>query len=80
MLCPPNISTKLDSITTPQQALQLIALHGSSELGFLQFFNLHRTQPVIDQLVRDRQLAGTAAQLLGARKVRLYQVVVAGGE
>lgn len=78
MLCPPEVgsSIRLDSITSPQQALQLIASHGSSELGFLQFFNLHRSQPAISQLVRDPQLAGTAAQLLGARRVRLYQVRV----
>lgn len=74
VLCPPDISSKLDSITSSQQALQLIASHGSSELGFLQFFNLHRSQPAIQQIVRDTQLAGTAAQLLGTRRVRLYQV------
>lgn len=74
VLCPPEIGSKLDSITTPQQALELLASHGSSELGFLQFFNLHRSQPDIQQLVRDPMLAGTAAQLLAARRVRLYQV------
>jgi hypothetical protein len=74
VLCPPKVVSRLDSITSPQQALQLIASHGSSELGFLQFFNLHRSQPAISQLVRDPQLAGTAAQLLDARRVRLYQV------
>lgn len=48
--------------------------HGSSKLGFLQLFNVHPTQPAIDQLIRDGQLAGTAAQLLGTRNVRPYQV------
>lgn len=78
VLCPPEVgsSSRLDNITSPQQALQLIASHGSSELGFLQFFNLHRSQPAISQLVRDPQLAGTAVQLLGARRIRLYQVRV----
>lgn len=76
VLCPPEVTKDLDRITTPQQALQLIASHGSSDLGFLQFFNLHRTQPAVDLLVRSKQLAGTAAQLLGARKLRLYQVSV----
>lgn len=76
VLCPPEVSSRQDSITSPQQALQLIASHGSSELGFLQFFNLHRTQELINQLVRDRRLTATAAQLLGCSKLRLYQVRV----
>jgi hypothetical protein len=78
VLCQPEIGSRLDSITTPQQALELLASHGSSELGFLQFFNLHRSQPDIQQLVRDPRLAGTAAQLLAARRVRLYQVGAQG--
>lgn len=74
MLCPPEVTASLDAVTTMQQALHLISAHGSNELGFLQFFNLHRSQPVIDALVRDRQLTATAAQLLGVKKLRLYQV------
>jgi hypothetical protein len=76
VLCPPEIGSRLDNISTPQQALELLASHSSSDLGFLQFFNLHRSQPDIQQLVRDPCLAGTAAQLLVARRVRLYQVGV----
>jgi hypothetical protein len=41
-----------------------------------QFFNLHRTNAAIDALVRDRRLASTAGQLLGAKRLRLYQVCV----
>lgn len=46
------------------------------QLGFLQFFNLHRSQAAIAQLVRHPALAGTAAQLLGAKRLRLYQDAV----
>ncbi|KAF6256823.1 hypothetical protein COO60DRAFT_1640423 [Scenedesmus sp. NREL 46B-D3] len=64
---------QLGSISSEAQALELIRQHGSSELGFLQFFNLHRTQPMIAELVRSQQLAATAAQLLGVKRLRLYQ-------
>lgn len=46
MLCP-ACKAQLGSISSEAQALELIRQHGSSELGFLQFFNLHRTQPMI---------------------------------
>lgn len=54
--------------------MQLIQQQGDSDLGFLQFFNLHRNQHVVHQLVHHPQLTATAAQLLGANRVRLYQV------
>jgi hypothetical protein len=46
VLCP-DCQDHLGSIHSEAQALALIQQHGSSELGFLQFFNLHRTQPLI---------------------------------
>jgi hypothetical protein len=64
----------LNSIKSEQQALAIIQEQSSSQLGFLQFFNLHRTHQAIAALVRDRQLCATAAALLGAKKLRLYQV------
>jgi hypothetical protein len=47
---------------------------GSQPVGFLQFFHLHRHLPLVQQLISSPALAGTAAQLLGAQRVRLYQV------
>eukprot|EP00882_Tetradesmus_deserticola_P014664 GHRQ01015602.1.p1 GENE.GHRQ01015602.1~~GHRQ01015602.1.p1 ORF type:complete len:266 (+),score=78.70 GHRQ01015602.1:189-986(+) len=72
VLCPGHKSQP-GSITSAEQAQELIQQHGSSQLGFLQFFNLHRTQTIIAELVRSQQLAATAAQLLGVKKLRLYQ-------
>jgi hypothetical protein len=46
VLCP-DCREQLGSISSEAQALRLIQQHGSSELGFLQFFNLHRTQALI---------------------------------
>lgn len=73
VLCP-DCQDQLGSIRSEAQALALIQQHGSSELGFLQFFNLHRSKGLIAELVRSKQLAATAAQLLAAKKLRLYQV------
>jgi hypothetical protein len=46
VLCP-DCQEQLGSIASEAQALALIQQHGSSELGFLQFFNLYRTQTLI---------------------------------
>eukprot|EP00882_Tetradesmus_deserticola_P014487 GHRQ01015407.1.p1 GENE.GHRQ01015407.1~~GHRQ01015407.1.p1 ORF type:complete len:214 (+),score=40.74 GHRQ01015407.1:192-833(+) len=46
VLCPGHKSQP-GSITSAEQAQELIQQHGSSQLGFLQFFNLHRTQTII---------------------------------
>jgi hypothetical protein len=53
VLCP-DCQEQLGSISSEAQAMALIQQHGSSELGFLQFFNLHRTQ----QLIAGEQLSG----------------------
>eukprot|EP00775_Hariotina_reticulata_P001462 gene1462-1804_t len=63
----------LNSIKSEQQAMRVIQQQGNSQLGFLQFFNLHRSHATVAALVRDRQLCATAAALLGAKKLRLYQ-------
>lgn len=72
VLCPDH--QDLDSIKSPKQALQLIQRQGNCDLGFLQFFNLHRTNAALASLVQNRHLTETAAQLLGVRRLRLYQV------
>jgi hypothetical protein len=46
VLCP-DCHDQLRSISNEAQALELIQQHGSSELGFLQFFNLHRSQRLL---------------------------------
>eukprot|EP00879_Flechtneria_rotunda_P018142 GHRR01019027.1.p1 GENE.GHRR01019027.1~~GHRR01019027.1.p1 ORF type:complete len:164 (+),score=49.94 GHRR01019027.1:417-908(+) len=73
VLCPKL--KDLNGIKSEQQALQLIKQQGNSELGFLQFFNLHRMEPAIQQLVWSKQLAAAAAQLLSVQRLRLYQVM-----
>ena len=59
-------------LQSSQQGLQHLKAH-SSELGFLQHFNLHRYDSNIRELALHSSLASIAAQLLGTRKLRLYQ-------
>ncbi|KAL6765750.1 hypothetical protein V8C86DRAFT_2448805 [Haematococcus lacustris] len=58
---------------TEAAARSLIRRHGSSSLGFLQFFHNWRQSEAVRALVTSPQLAGAAAQLLGAPRLRLYQ-------
>ncbi len=44
------------------------------QVGFLQFFNLHRVDAQVQAVATSKRLASAAAQLLGAKHVRLYQV------
>ena len=60
------------ALQSSQQGVQHLKAH-SKELGFLQHFNLHRYDRVIRKLVLHSSLASIAAQLLGTRKLRLYQ-------
>jgi len=66
----PKIKDPATTITTIEAAKA--ALKGK-DLGFLQFFNTHRSSAFISSIVRGKVLAGTAAQLLGVPRVRLYQ-------
>ena len=53
----------------------LAALEGK-EVGFLQFFNLHRSAlegSMIHKIALGKRLGGIAAQILDADKVRVYQ-------
>ena len=59
-------------LQSSQQGVQHLKAH-SSGLGFLQHFNLHRYDSSIRELALHSSLAGIAAQLLGTRKLRLYQ-------
>ena len=59
-------------LESSQQGVQHLKAH-SSELGFLQHFNIHRYDSNIRELVLHSSLASIAAQLLGTRKLRLYQ-------
>ena len=45
----------------------------SGSVPFLQCFNLWRSAPAVFELLCSAEIAGTAAQLLGADRVRLYQ-------
>jgi hypothetical protein len=75
-LCPPGTAEP----AAPAEALRLIARRGSDPLGFLQFFHLHRDPlcPAVRELAlgSEGRLARVAAQLLGVKRVRLYQVCV----
>lgn len=56
-------------------ALRLLRRKGTDEIGFLQFFNVHRSHAAaFAGMVLGPALAGTAAQLLGVPRVRVYQV------
>lgn len=68
------------ALSSEQQAQKLLRDSGAP-LGFLQYFNLHAAPGcgAVDALVRSREMAGTAAALLGAKRVRLYQVQSGSG-
>eukprot|EP00897_Mesotaenium_endlicherianum_P006358 jgi/Mesen1/5750/ME000292S04829 len=70
VLCPREDPQSVKSVAHAQQLLQG---KGVEPVGFLQMFNLHRSSPAARQLAFSRRLAKAAADLLGARKVRLYQ-------
>ncbi|EFJ47584.1 hypothetical protein VOLCADRAFT_91857 [Volvox carteri f. nagariensis] len=70
VLCPGVDPATLTSEAEVEQALQN---HATDALGFLQFFNLHRTNRAVCQVALGPELATVAAQLLGARRVRVYQ-------
>lgn len=72
VLCP---SADPLASTTPDQARKTLAARGA-QVGFLQFFNLHRTCPSVRALAAGPALAGAAAALLGVRRVRLFQDAV----
>jgi hypothetical protein len=61
------------TVTSEVAAQRLLENEASDELGFLQFFNLHRQRAGVARLAASPALAGAAAQLLGVRKLRLYQ-------
>lgn len=64
------------AVATPAEARALIAAEGTDGLGFLQFFHLHRASAAVRALAAGPALAGAAAALLGARRVRLFQDAV----
>lgn len=71
VLCP---DVDPQSVKDVAQAKKVLKRKGTDSVGFLQFFHLHRSSKAIWELVSSPQLAGAAAQLLGVKKVRLYQV------
>jgi len=70
VLCP---GVDPGSIKSTTEALRTIQRKGSDDLGFLQFFHMHRASDVVRRLVTGPALAGVAAQLLGVKRVRLFQ-------
>lgn len=115
VLCP---SVEANEITTEAEARAALQKNASDPLGFLQFFNLHRSNETVArvsvaiclwtcmrgftwlsprpaallslcsrlpvsiasclQVALGQELAAVAAQLLGVRRVRVYQVGRAG--
>lgn len=73
VLCP-----GIDPMSLADEAAALRALrhHGTDSVGFLQFFNLHNSSEVVRRVACGPRLAAAAAQLLGCRRVRLYQDAV----
>ncbi|GLC33176.1 hypothetical protein PLESTB_000362400 [Pleodorina starrii] len=70
VLCPGVDPASLTSEAEVRDALQN---HATDSLGFLQFFNLHRTNRAVCRVALGAELAAVASQLLGARRVRVYQ-------
>eukprot|EP00798_Chlamydomonas_sp_ICE-L_P003271 gene3271-13295_t len=71
VLCPSFADP--NTLMTEEQATEVLRAEGTDEIGFLQFFNLHRTNSVVKEMVMNLKLARTASQLLGVKKVRLFQ-------
>jgi hypothetical protein len=67
------------SVESTAEALRLIEHAGTDALGFLQCFHLHRASAAVRAVARGPALAGVAAQLLGAPRVRLFQDAGAAG-
>lgn len=61
------------SVTTIQEAQNIIRLKGTDELGFLQTFNLHQRSQAVREWTSHPRLCSTVAALLGVERVRLYQ-------
>lgn len=77
VLCP-----KIDptTVTDEAAAVRVLKRHGTDSVGFLQFFNLHKKCSAVKQVAFSKRMAGVAAQLLGAKRIRLYQVKEPGGK
>lgn len=77
VLCP---GVDAAAVKTAAEALRLLQEKGTEPVGFLQIFNLHREASAAADATRELatspRLAGVAAQLLGTRRVRLYQTCV----
>ncbi|KAG2450445.1 hypothetical protein HYH02_004947 [Chlamydomonas schloesseri] len=70
VLCP---GVDANEITTEAEARAALQKGASDPLGFLQFFNLHRSNETVARVALGQELAAVAAQLLGVRRVRVYQ-------
>ncbi|CAG9466696.1 unnamed protein product [Pedinophyceae sp. YPF-701] len=71
VLCP---SVDPQGIKSAEAAFQILADHGDDEVGFLQFFNLHRHSEAVRAIVTSPRLVATASQILGGvSKLRVYQ-------
>jgi len=73
VLCPPAVVARTPPPLTEAAAVQLLRSHGSDEVGFLQFFNSHVSNALFRQLVYSEALTGPATQLLGVKRLRLFQ-------
>ncbi|KXZ56249.1 hypothetical protein GPECTOR_1g217 [Gonium pectorale] len=70
VLCP---GVDPDSVTSEAEARAALEDHATDDLGFLQFFNLHRINKAVARVALSPELASVASQLLGVRRVRVYQ-------
>jgi hypothetical protein len=61
-------------LRTEAECWQVLREKSAEPVGFLQVFNSHRRNASIARVVLGPELAAAAAQLLGARRVRVYQV------
>ncbi|KAG0615216.1 hypothetical protein M758_5G024000 [Ceratodon purpureus] len=70
VLCPGVDPFSLHSVA---EAEAVIRQQGTDELGFLQCFNLHQKSEDVRRWASHPRLVAMVADLLGAKKVRLYQ-------
>lgn len=71
VLCP---TIDPDTVDDAGTAMAVLEDYGVEPVGFLQFFNSWKEHAAIRKFLNESGIAEAAAELLGCKKVRLYQV------
>jgi len=74
VLCP---GVGAEAVTSVEEARKILKKHSKEDVGFLQTFNLHRDEDSpATEYIMSKRFAKIAAELMGCKKVRLYQSCV----